>query len=117
QATNQNPPDGRYVPPGVDIFETTDGYTLQAELPGVNREGLEITVNGNELTLVGRRERNGFNGVPLHRESAEADYRRVFELNPEIDPAKIDARLEQGMLTVRLPKSERVKPRRVPVGD
>ena len=57
-----------YVAPEVNIFETEDGYVVEAEMPGVNKEGLEITVEGNELTIVGHRNREQVNGQPLFRE-------------------------------------------------
>ncbi len=106
-----------YVTPGVNILETTEDYVLQAELPGVNKDGLEITLEGNELTLVGRRQRAELKTPALYRESSNADYRRVFELDPAIDSARIDAKIEQGVLTVRLPKSDRVKPRKISVNN
>ena len=104
-----------YVSPEVNIFETTDGYVLEAEIPGVNRAGLDLNVEGSVLTIVGRREASALPGELLHRETVDADYRRVFELDPAIDTAKIDAKLDQGVLTIQLPKSERVKPRKVTV--
>jgi len=104
-----------YVSPDVNICETKDGYVLQAEMPGVNKEGLEITLEGNEITIVGRRHVEAFNGEALFQESREADYRRVFELDPVIDTAKVSARMEQGVLTLTLPKSERVRPRQIKV--
>lgn len=104
-----------YVSPDVNICETKDGYVLQAEMPGVNKEGLEITLEGNEITIVGRRHVETFNGEALFQESREADYRRVFELDPVIDTAKVSARMEQGVLTLTLPKSERVRPRQIKV--
>jgi HSP20 family protein len=106
-----------YVAPEVNIFETKDGYVLQAEVPGVNRAGLDISLDGNELTIIARRQAEDLKAEVVHRESTNADYRRVFELDPAIDTAKIDARVEQGVLTVHLPKSERVKPRKVTVSD
>jgi HSP20 family protein len=106
-----------YVTPDVNILETQEDYVLQAELPGVNKDGLEITLEGNELTLVGRRQRGELKTRALYRESSAADYRRVFELDPAIDAARIDAKIEQGVLTLRLPKSERVKPRKITVND
>jgi HSP20 family protein len=54
-------------------------------------------------------------GEPLFRESRDVDFRRVFELNPAIDTGKISARMDQGILTLTLPKSERVKPRKISV--
>ena len=107
----------RYVSPEVNIFETPEAYVLEAELPGVAKSGLEITVEANTLTLLGRRTPTDLKADLLYRESSTADYRRVFELDPAIDTARIDAKLDQGVLTVRLPKSERVKPRKVTVSD
>ena len=103
-----------FVTPGVNILETTDGYVLEAEMPGVNKDGLNISVEGNVLTLVGRRQ-----AVPeanwLYRESGPADFRRVFELDPSIESAKITARIEQGILSITLPKAEKAKPQRITV--
>jgi len=104
-----------YVAPEVDIFETKDGYVLEAEMPGVNKEGLEITLENNELTIVGHRREQPLAGESLFRECSMADYRRVFELDPAIDTAKVAARMEQGILVLTLPKSERVKPRKITV--
>lgn len=106
-----------YVAPEVNIFETQDGYVLEAEVPGVNRTGLDINVEGSVLTIIGRRNASAVPGELLHRESAGADYRRVFELDPAIDTARIEAKVDQGVLTIQLPKSERVKPRKVTVSE
>ena len=106
-----------YIAPDVDIFETKDGYVLQAEIPGVSRAGLDISVDNNQLTIIGRRSPADLKAGLLHRESSDADYRRVFELDPAIDTARIDAKVDQGVLTIQLPKSERVKPRKVTVSD
>ena len=118
--TDQRPgtssrPAREYVSPEVNIFETKDGYVLEAEMPGVNKEGLEITLEGNEITIVGHRKNEAVPGEPLFRERALADYRRVFELDPAIDTGKIAAKMDQGVLTLTLPKSERVKPRKITV--
>jgi len=104
-----------FVSPEVNIFETKEGYVLEAEMPGVNKEGLEIMLEGNEITLIGHRKNEVVTGSPLFRERALADYRRIFELDPAIDTAKITAKMEQGVLTLTLPKSERVKPRKIKV--
>lgn len=105
----------QFLAPEVNIFETKDGYVLEAEMPGVNKEGLEITLENNELTLVGHRRLEPLAGEPLFRESRGADYRRVFQIDPAIDSGKISARMEQGILTLTLPKSEGVKPRKIVV--
>jgi len=119
-ATAPSPNESRalqtFVPPEVNIYETTAGYTLEADLPGVTREGLDITLDASTLTISGCREKNALTAEPIYRESITADYRRVFELDPAIDRAGITAKLEQGVLTVTLPKSERAKPRKIAVG-
>lgn len=104
-----------FVSPVVNIVETRDGYVLEAEMPGVNKAGLEITLENTELTIVGHRHTEPLIGDALFRESHRADYRRVFELDPAIDTAKISAQMEQGVLKLMLPKSERVKPRKIAV--
>lgn len=104
-----------FVAPEVNIFETKDGYVLQAEMPGVSKEGLEITLEAGELTITGNRHVDDLPGEALFRESQKVGYRRVFELDPAIDTAKVSARMEQGVLTLTLPKSERVKPRKISV--
>jgi len=116
-ATDESRALQRYLSPEVNIFETKDGYVLEAELPGVTKEGLEISVEDNVMTIVGRRAPVEVKAQVLYRESANADYRRAFELDPAIDGSKIEAKLTQGVLTVNLPKSEKVKPRKVAVSD
>lgn len=113
----QKPAPVNYLIPRVDIVETKDAYRLEAEMPGVNKEGLEVLLDNNELTILGRRTASALEASYLYRESKTADYRRVFELDPAIDSAKIDARMEQGVLTLVLPKSEHVKPRKVVVTE
>ena len=104
-----------FVSPEVNIFETKDGYVLEAEMPGVSKDGIEITLEGNEITIVGHRHAEPVSGELLLRERRELDYRRVFELDPAIDTGKVSAKIEQGLLTLTLPKSERVKPRKIAV--
>lgn len=111
-ATERRP----YQVPAVNIHENADGYTLEADIPGVTREGLEIYLDQNELTLLGRRA-VARPGTQHYRESKDADFRRVFELHPEIDTDKITARVENGVLTLQLAKREQVKPRRISVTD
>jgi HSP20 family protein len=111
--------DGRaeqeYVSPDVNIVETKDGYVLEAEMPGVSKEGLEVTLEGNEMTIVGHRQDEAVTGTPLFRERKLVDFRRVFELDPAIDTARIAAKMDQGVLRLTLPKSEKVKPRKIAV--
>ena len=104
-----------YVVPEVNIYETKDGYQLEAEMPGVSKTGLEITLENNEITITGRRTAEAPEGEPVLRESEDADFRRVFELDPAIDTSKITAKIDQGILRMTLPKSEEVKPRKISV--
>ncbi len=104
-----------FLRPRTHIVENTEGYELQVELPGVNRAGLEVTVENGELTIVGRRQPFQTEAELVYRESRMADFRRVFEVDPSIDTTRISARLEQGVLTLALPKAEAAKPRRIEV--
>ena len=101
------------VAPYVDIDSTESGYVLHAEMPGVNRDGIQVTVEDGNLVLLGQRQPFSASGEPLHRETRQLSYRRVYELDPSIDANKISARIEQGILTVNLPKAENLKPRRI----
>jgi HSP20 family protein len=107
-----------FVPP-VNIFETNDQFVVEADLPGVAKDGLEITVEDNELTIIGRRGdfHQEPNGEVLYQETRPGDFRRVFELDPTIDTSKINAKMQQGVLTLTLPKAEKVKPRKINVTD
>lgn len=104
-----------FVAPGVNIYESKEGYILEAEMPGVTKEGLEITLEGTEITITGHPKVEPLPGEFLFRESNSTAYRRVFELDPVIDTSKIAAKMDQGVLRLTLPKSEKVKPRKIVV--
>ncbi|MEY2491922.1 MAG: hypothetical protein QOH24_873 [Verrucomicrobiota bacterium] len=115
---NRNDRQGRteqFVTPIASVIEDGDYYVLKVEMPGVNKEGLEISVENNELSIIGRRTLPAIEGTMIHRESRPENFRRGFELDPSIDTAKIGARIEQGILTLTLPKAEKVKPRKITV--
>jgi HSP20 family protein len=105
----------QYATPLVDVESNEEGYTIRAEMPGVDKSGLEITVDNGELTIVGHRRTSEVTGEPVYREIRNNDFRRVYELDPAIDTAKISARIEQGILTLTLPKAESVRPRKITV--
>lgn len=108
-------PERAYVSPRVNITESKDGYLLEAEMPGVDKKGLEISLEGNELTLTGRKQGSP-NGLDLvYRESANRDYRRTFVLDPTIDTTKIEAKMDNGVLHLHLPKADKVKPRKITI--
>lgn len=112
---NHEPATEQFVAPEVNIYQNREGYVLEAEMPGVSKNGLEITLEDNELTIVGRRNSERLGGESLVCECARANFRRVFELDPAIDTSKIAAKMDQGILTLTLPKSERVKPRKITI--
>jgi HSP20 family protein len=105
----------QFIAPVATVLENGDGYTLQVEMPGVNKDGLEMWVENNELTIIGRRSQPAVAGTLLHRESRRENFRRAFELDPSIDTDKISAKIEQGLATLILPKAEQVKPRKITV--
>jgi HSP20 family protein len=104
-----------FVTPLVDIETTDDGYVIRAEMPGVETGGLEITVDNGEMTILGRRKPTEFSAELIYREIQPHDFRRVYELDPSIDVTKVGAKIDDGILTVTLPKAETVKPRKISV--
>jgi len=111
----QDQPPVQHVTPLADVESTKEGYTIHAEMPGVDKSGLEITANNGELTIIGHRKTWEPAGEPVYREIRPHDFRRVYELDPGIDITRIAARLDQGVLTLTLPKAESVKPRKITV--
>ena len=105
----------QYLTPTVDVQSIEEGYVIRAEMPGVDKEGLEITVENGELTILGHRRNLQHVGELVHREIVRNDFKRVYELDPAIDTSRISARINQGLLTLTLPKAERVKPRKISV--
>jgi len=103
------------ITPVASVVEGGDVYMLNVEMPGVNKEGMAISVENNELTIIGRRSLPQIEATLIHRESRPENFRRAFELDPSIDLSKISARIDQGVLTLTLPKAEQVKPRKITV--
>src|SRR5437588_11851659 len=107
----------QFVAPAASVIEDNGAYLLNVKMPGVNEVGLEVSVENNELRIIGRRSLPEINGTLVRRESRTENFRRVFELDPSIDASKISAHIEQGILTLRLPKAEQVKPRKITVSS
>lgn len=110
-------PQTEFLTPAANIHEDKDGYLLEAEMPGVGKDGLSVTVENGELIILGHRHSDTTRGTLMHRESRGLDYRRVFELDPSIDTSKVTAKMDQGVLRLHLPKTEAVKPRQIQVTD
>ena len=105
----------QFITPPASVTEIADGYMLEIEMPGVKKDGLEISVENNELTIIGRRSLPAMEGTLIHRESRPENFRRAFEIDPSIDANKISAKIDQGLVTLTLPKAEHVKPRKITV--
>ena len=105
----------KFVMPVARVLENADGYTLEVEMPGVNKENLEMWVENNELTILGRRSLPQIGGTLVHRESQSENFRRSFEIDPSIDTGKISAKIDQGVVTLVLPKAEQAKARKIMV--
>jgi HSP20 family molecular chaperone IbpA len=104
----------RYITPAVDIYETSDGLVVVADLPGVKRDDLEISVENDLLTIHGRPSYTDRADVAL-REFTMGEYYRQFTLSDRVDREKIGARLERGVLTLTLPRADHAKPRLIKV--
>src|SRR4029434_3136757 len=105
----------QFVAPPASVIEAGDGYRLEIEMPGVKKDGLDISVENNELTIIGRRLLPAVEGTLINHEDRPENFRRTFELDPSIDANKISAKIEQGLVTLTLPKAEHVKPRKITV--
>lgn len=104
--------------PAVDLVESDDGYTLKADLPGVDKKELELSVENNVLTIKG--EKKGGNSEKkekrfYRRETWSGSFRRTISLPQAADSANVEAQLKDGVLTVRIGKREELKPRQIPV--
>jgi HSP20 family molecular chaperone IbpA len=103
------------VPP-VDIVEDADGITLTADLPGVGKENLSVGIDGDTLTINGAVSLGEAKTLQsVYAEVRVAEYRRTFILSRDLDSQRIDASMKDGVLTLRVPKAEKAKPRRVEV--
>jgi len=107
--------DAALTPP-VDVVEDSTGITVFADLPGVSRDKLALQVESDTLTI----EAETAIALPedlqsSHTEVALARFRRVFTLSKELDTEKVSAQLSNGVLMLRIPKSERAQPRRIAV--
>jgi HSP20 family protein len=105
----------QFISPPASVTEIGDGYMLEIEMPGVKKDGIEISVENNELTVIGWRSLPAVEGTLIHRESHPENFRRVFEIDPSIDAEKISAKIDQGLVTLILPEAEHVKPRKIAV--
>ena len=103
----------QYISPSVDIFETDEGLTLVADMPGLDDDSLDVTIEQGVLTLQGNAPAGS--GDYHTREFAMAGYWRQFLLSDIFDAEKAEATIRQGVMTLKIPKAERAKPKRIEV--
>jgi HSP20 family protein len=103
--------------PRADIFEGNDEYVIRMDMPGVEAEKLDVSLENQVLTVKAERNLEFPEGYKAHRREMppRVDLRRSFDLGRTVDTAKIGARLDNGVLTVTLPKSETSLPRKIEV--
>jgi len=106
---------GVYYSPAVDIYETDTAITVQTDLPGVSKENLEIKVEDRQLTIIGLVAEPEQRLSPVYREYGIGGYTRTFKLGDTIDQSQINASLKDGVLSLVLPKADRLKPRRIEI--
>ena len=103
--------------PTADIFETEPALTVVLEMPGVDKNNVDVSIEDGVLTVQGRLDFAKYEGLqPVYTEYNIGHYRRSFSLSQKIEQAKISAELADGVLTLVLPKAEEAKPRRITIG-
>jgi len=102
--------------PALNVWDVGDALMVEAEVPGVPKENLEISAIGDELTIKGRRPPLEGRNLPYHRqERGTGEFTRVITLPADVDADKVEAVVRDGVLSIRLPKAEHAKPRKIAV--
>ncbi len=103
--------------PSVDLMENDDTYMVRCDLPGVEKDDLDISVSGNALTIKGEKQDSSEHkdGRYYRRESWSGSFQRTITVPETVDPNAINAEMKNGVLTLTLPKKEDVKPRQITV--
>ncbi|MBI5807789.1 MAG: Hsp20/alpha crystallin family protein [Ignavibacteriales bacterium] len=105
-----------WVAPLIDIYETEDDFFLNAYMPGVKKEDVKIKLEDGNLVIMGRIDYDEtVNKKYVLQETVLGNYYRRFKISDSIDETKIDAKLENGILNIKLPKHERVKPKTIEI--
>lgn len=113
-ATRRN--DAPTLQPQVDVVEDATGLTLLVDMPGVAKEAIELKLEGDALSITGDITAATGEGLqPIYAEVTAGRYRRAFTLSRELDASRIEASGKDGVLRLRIPKTERAQPRRIEV--
>jgi len=105
-----------WVVPLVNIFENTEDYFIVANFPGVTKDNIKVKLENNSIVIMGRVQLNNYlNSTFILKETELGNYYRKFNLSDSIDYEKIEARYDNGQLTIRLPKHEKIKPKTIEI--
>ncbi len=104
----------RTIRPPVDIFETNEGLTVVVDLPGVQKEDIQIQIE-NEVLTIKATPKSQLALDPFYREFELYPYFRQFQLSDKVDQEKVKAELKNGVLIIQIPKKEEAKPKQIPV--
>ena len=108
---------GRYFIPAADIYETDDALAVVLEMPGVEKKDLEVALENDILRVDGRIDFSKYKDMePVYAEYNVGHFERSFTLSGAIDQGKIGANLEDGVLTLTLPKAKHAQPRKIVIG-
>jgi HSP20 family protein len=106
----------RYFVPSTDIYETEDALTVVMEMPGVEKQDINVGLENDRLRVEGQIASSKYEGLePVYTEYNVGHYARAFTLSNKIDQEKISAQVEDGVLTLTLPKVKEAQPRRITI--
>jgi HSP20 family protein len=107
---------GRFYVPYTDVYETDEALTVLMEIPGVAREAIDITLEHDTLRVEGKIDFSKYQGMdPVYTEYNIGHYTRSFALSGKVDQDQISADLQDGVLTLTLPKAAEARPRRIQI--
>ena len=102
--------------PRTNLYDNGDHFVVVAEVPGIAKEDIDVKIQGNYLELSGTRKNETPEGYKIHRtETASAAFTRSFSIPADVDVDKVDASLQNGLLTLKLPKAEAAKPKQISI--
>jgi len=108
---------GRYFVPPADIYETDEALAVVLEMPGVEKKDIDVSLENDVLSVDGRIDFSKYRDLePVYAEYNVGHYARSFSLSDRIDREKISANIEDGVLTLTLPKAKAAQPRRISIG-
>ena len=103
-------------PAAYDVYRLEDRVEVWLDLPGLNPEDIDLTVSGRSLEISGRRERPAAEGETIKAGRSHGEFKYHLQLSSELDPSRVTAESADGVLKVKLPLAEEVKPRKIAVG-